>query len=293
MANLPVRGENRVQMVLRLVLHMFFRVCVIVLRVFVNRVTLSVVGALVIGGAVFAALRVAPPAKSVAGEVQQHSLEELTVQFATAPVPLSMPLLHVSSYDIQWRSIGAGESWTTEGEVTILGVTEGTEAVSYTVRGLDPERVYRFRLRGRNVLGAGPWSDWFPSSGLVPGPGPTPTPEPTPTPTPTPTPLTETNVVRFAPGQTPTVGEPITANLTLDEDAYSDIGTWQWERSVDALDDWDLINTIAVEDATTYEPVEDDVGMFLRAYITYVDEDGVYRRGLSPIIGPVQAASSD
>ena len=184
MANLPVRGVNRLQIVLRIVLHMFFRICVIMLRLFVNRVTLAVIGALFIAGAIFAALRVAPPAKSMAGEVQQHSLEELTVQFSTSPIPLSMPLLHVSSYDIQWRSIGTGESWTTEGEVTILGVTEGTEGVAYTVKGLDPDRVYRFRLRGRNILGAGPWSDWFPSNGLVPGPGPTATPEPSPTPTP-------------------------------------------------------------------------------------------------------------
>ena len=215
MANLPVRGVNRVNTVLRIVLHMFFRICVIMLRLFVNKVTLAIVGALIIAGAIFAALRVAPPAKSIAGEVAQHSLEELTVQFSTAPIPLSLPLLHVSSYDIQWRSIGTGESWTTEGEVSILGVTEGTEAVSYTVKGLDPDRVYRFRLRGRNILGAGPWSDWFPSNGLVPGPGPTPTPEPSPTPTPTPTPQTQPNAARFIAGLPPTVGESISVELSL------------------------------------------------------------------------------
>ena len=45
MANLPVRGVNRVQMVLGIVLHMFFRICVIMLRLFVNKVTLAIVGA--------------------------------------------------------------------------------------------------------------------------------------------------------------------------------------------------------------------------------------------------------
>ena len=52
MANLPVRGVNRLQIVLRIVLHMFFRICVIMLRLFVNRVTLAVIGALFIAGAI-------------------------------------------------------------------------------------------------------------------------------------------------------------------------------------------------------------------------------------------------
>ena len=290
MANLPVRGVNRVNTVLRIVLHMFFRICVIMLRLFVNKVTLAIVGALIIAGAIFAALRVAPPAKSIAGDVEQHSLEELTVQFSTAPLPLSLPLLHVSSYDIQWRSIGTGESWTTEGEVSILGVTEGTEAVSYTVKGLDPDRVYRFRLRGRNILGAGPWSDWFPSNGLVPGPGPTPTPEPSPTPTPTPTPQTQPNAARFIAGLPPTVGQSITVELSLAVDTYSNLGDWQWESSADALSDWNDIDDIAVEGSSNYTPVEEDVGMFLRAYATYLNSDGVLMRGLSSTIGPVQAA---
>ncbi len=291
MANLPVRGVNRLQIVLRIVLHMFFRICVIMLRLFVNRVTLAVIGALFIAGAIFAALRVAPPAKSMAGEVQQHSLEELTVQFSTSPIPLSMPLLHVSSYDIQWRSIGTGESWTTEGEVTILGVTEGTEGVAYTVKGLDPDRVYRFRLRGRNILGAGPWSDWFPSNGLIPGPGPTATPEPSPTPTPAPTPQTETNAVHFASGQPPKVGQAITVQLSLTMDSYSDLGSWHWERSDDALGDWDDIADIATDDSSIYTPVSTDAGKFLRAYATYLDSEGILKRGLSPTIGPVQVAS--
>ncbi len=290
MANLPVRGVSRVHTVLGIVLHMFFRICVIMLRLLVNKVTLAIVGALIIVGAIFAALRVAPPAKSIAGEVEQHSLEELTVQFSTAPLPMSLPLLHVSSYDIQWRSIGTGESWTTEGEVSILGVTEGTEAVAYTVKGLDPDRVYRFRLRGRNILGAGPWSDWFPSNGLVPGPGPTSTPEPSPTPTPMPTPQTQPNVARFIAGLPPQVGQSISVELSLAVDTYSDLGDWQWESSADALSDWNDIDNISVEDSSSYTPVDADVGMFLRAYATYVDSEGVLKRGLSSTIGPVQAA---
>ncbi|MDE0631860.1 MAG: fibronectin type III domain-containing protein, partial [Caldilineaceae bacterium] len=182
-----MREVSRVQMVFRVFIHVILRMCVTMLRLLINRFSLAIVGALIVVGAIVAAMSMAPPQKSVEGQVEQHSMEELTVQFATAPLPLSLPLLHVSSYDIQWTSVGTGESWTTQGEITISGVTEGTDAVSYTVKGLDPERVYRFRTRGRNLLGAGPWSDWFPSNGLVPGPGPTPTPEPTATPTPTPT----------------------------------------------------------------------------------------------------------
>lgn len=293
MANLSIRGVNRVQMVLRIFLHMILRMCVVVLRLFVNRITLAIIGALIIVGVIFAGLRVAPPAKSDSGQVRQRSLEELTVQFSTSPLPLSMPLLHVSSYDIQWRSMGTGESWTTEGEISILGVTEGTEDVSYTLRGLDPQRIYRFRIRGRNLLGAGPWSDWFPAMGLVPGPEPTATPEPTPTPTPTPTPQTEPNVVSFISGQPPTVGQAISVQLSLAVDSYSNLGSWQWEISSDALGEWNEIPEISAFDSSTYTPVEDDVGMFLRTYATYVDSEGVLKRGLSLTIGPVQAAASE
>lgn len=217
-------------------------------------------------------------------------MEELTVQFETAPLPLSLPLLHVSSYDIQWTSVGTGESWTTQGEITISGVTEGTEAVSYTVKGLDPERVYRFRTRGRNLLGAGPWSDWFPSNGLVPGPGATATPEPTATPTPTPTPQTDTNTVYFNTDQRPTVGQEITAQLSLSQDSYDNLGDWQWQSSETALSDWQDINNINVEDTASYTPTSDDVGSFLRVYVTYTDSEGILKRGLSPTIGPVQEA---
>lgn len=288
MANLPMREVSRVQMVFRVFIHVILRMCVTMLRLLINKFSLAIVGALIVVGAIVAAMSMAPPQKSVEGQVEQHSMEELTVQFATAPLPLSLPLLHVSSYDIQWTSVGTGESWTTQGEITISGVTEGTDAVSYTVKGLDPERVYRFRTRGRNLLGAGPWSDWFPSNGLVPGPGPTPTPEPTATPTPTPTPQTETNTVYFDTDQRPTVGREITARVTLSEDAYSNLGDWQWQRSETALSDWVDITSIDIDDTDSYTPVSTDVGSFLRVYVTYTDSEGILKRGLSPTIGPVQ-----
>ena len=290
MANLPIREVNRVQMVLRVFLHVILRMSVVMLRLLINKVSLAIVGVLIVAGAIIAAISVAPPPKSISGQVQQHSMEELTVQFSTAPLPLSMPLLHVSSYDIQWRSVGTGESWTTEGEITILGVTEGTEEVSYTVKGLDPERVYRFRTRGRNILGAGAWSEWFPSNGLVPGPGPTPTPEPTATPTPAPTPQTETNVVWFNTDKRPTVGQEISAQLTLSQDAYSDLGEWQWQSSDDALGDWTDIVNLTTDNTSAYTPVSTDVGSFLRVYVTYIDNEGIPKRGLSSTIGPVQEA---
>ncbi|MXZ21734.1 MAG: fibronectin type III domain-containing protein [Caldilineaceae bacterium SB0665_bin_25] len=283
-----MREVSRVQMVFRVFIHVILRMCVTMLRLLINKFSLAIVGALIVVGAIVAAMSMAPPQKSVEGQVEQHSMEELTVQFATAPLPLSLPLLHVSSYDIQWTSVGTGESWTTQGEITISGVTEGTDAVSYTVKGLDPERVYRFRTRGRNLLGAGPWSDWFPSNGLVPGPGPTPTPEPTATPTPTPTPQTETNTVYFDTDQRPTVGREITARVTLSEDAYSNLGDWQWQRSETALSDWVDITSIDIDDTDSYTPVSTDVGSFLRVYVTYTDSEGILKRGLSPTIGPVQ-----
>lgn len=288
MANLPMREVSRVQMVFRVFIHVILRMCVTMLRLLINKFSLAIFGALIVVGAIVAAISMAPPQKSVEGQVEQHSMEELTVQFSTAPLPLSLPFLHVSSYDIQWTSVGTGESWTTQGEITISGVTEGTDAVSYTVKGLDPERVYRFRTRGKNLLGAGPWSDWFPSNGLVPGPGPTPTPEPTATPTPTPTPQTETNTVYFNTDDRPTVGESITAQLTLSEDAYSNLGDWQWQISETALSDWTDITGLDTEDTASYTPVSTDAGSFLRVYVTYTDEYGILKRGLSPTIGPVQ-----
>ena len=288
MANLPMKEVSRVQMVFRVFLQVILSMSFAMLRLLINKFSLAIVGALIVVGAIVAAMSMAPPAKSIEGQVEQHSMEELTVQFATAPLPLSLPLLHVSSYDIQWTSVGTGESWTTQGEVSISGVTEGTQAVSYTVKGLDPERVYRFRTRGRNLLGAGPWSDWFPSNGLVPGPGPTPTPEPTATPTPTPTPQTETNTVYFNTDQRPTVGQEITAQLTLSEESYSNLSDWQWQSSETAISDWEDITRIDVEDTASYTPVSADVGKFLRVYVTYTDNEGILKRGLSPTIGPVQ-----
>ncbi len=290
MANLPMREVNRVQMVFRVFLHVILRMSFVMLRLLINKISLAIFGVLIVAGAIVAAMSMAPPPKSSSGQVEQHSMEELTVQFETAPLPLSLPLLHVSSYDIQWTSVGTGESWTTQGEISISGVTEGTEAVSYTVKGLDPERVYRFRTRGRNLLGAGPWSDWFPSNGLVPGPGATATPAPTATPTPTPTPQTETNTVYFNTDQRPTVGEEITAQLSLSQDSYSNLSDWQWQSSETALSDWDDINNINVEDTASYTPTSSDVGSFLRVYVTYTDSEGVLKRGLSPTIGPVQEA---
>ena len=290
MANLPMREVNRVQMVFRVFLHVILRMSFVMLRLLINKISLAIFGGLIVVGAIVAAMSMAPPPKSSSGLVEQHSMEELTVQFETAPLPLSLPLLHVSSYDIQWTSVGTGESWTTQGEITISGVTEGTEAVSYTVKGLDPERVYRFRTRGRNLLGAGPWSDWFPSNGLVPGPGATATPEPTATPTPTPTPQTDTNTVYFNTDQRPTVGQEITAQLSLSQDSYDNLGDWQWQSSETALSDWQDINNINVEDTASYTPTSDDVGSFLRVYVTYTDSEGILKRGLSPTIGPVQEA---
>ncbi|MDE0141061.1 MAG: hypothetical protein OXI80_05125 [Caldilineaceae bacterium] len=283
-----MREVSRVQMVFRVFIHVILRMCVTMLRLLINKFSLAIFGVLIVVGAIVAAISMAPPQKSLEGQVEQHSMEELTVQFSTAPLPLSLPFLHVSSYDIQWTSVGTGESWTTQGEITISGVTEGTDAVSYTVKGLDPERVYRFRTRGKNLLGAGPWSDWFPSNGLVPGPGPTPTPEPTATPTPTPTPQTETNTVYFNTDDRPTVGESITAQLTLSEDAYTNLGDWQWQISETALSDWTDITGLDTEDTASYTPVSTDVGSFLRVYVTYTDEYGILKRGLSPTIGPVQ-----
>jgi len=84
------------------------------------------------------------------------------------------------------------------------------------------------------------------------------------------------------------VGEAITANLTLSEDAYSNLSDWQWQISETALSDWADITGLNTEDTASYTPISTDAGSFLRVYVTYTDSEGILKRGLSPTIGPVQ-----
>ena len=85
MANLPMREVNRVQMVFRVFLTVILRMSFVMLRLLINKVSLAIFGVLIVVGAIVAAMSMAPPPKSVSGQVQQHSMEELTVQFEDSP----------------------------------------------------------------------------------------------------------------------------------------------------------------------------------------------------------------
>ena len=80
--------------------------------------------------------------------------------------------------------------------------------------------------------------------------------------------------------------------MNLSSTQYSNLGDWKWEASADALTGWEDITDVNATDTSTYTPSASDEGMFLRAYVTYTDSDGVFKRGLSPTIGPVTAAAS-
>ena len=63
MANLPMREVNRVQMVFRVFLHVILRMSFVMLRLLINKISLAIFGALIVVGAIVAAMSMAPPAK--------------------------------------------------------------------------------------------------------------------------------------------------------------------------------------------------------------------------------------
>lgn len=123
---------------------------------------------------------------------------------------------------------------------------------------------------------------------------PPPAPTPTPIPTPTPTRQTAIDVVRVVEGGDPAiVGQTIHAELSLDEESYSDRGRWQWERSDDGLTGWTNVPGARLTDSSLFTPSSTDEGKYLRASVPFVDSDDVASIGVSPIIGPVETASID
>ena len=77
-------------------------------------------------------------------------------------------------------------------------------------------------------------------------------------------------VVTLSPSQ-PQVGSPLTADLTDDDVVVMDSLTWQWASS-DAMGG--TFTDIADATASSYTPVEGDVGMYLQATANYNDGHG-------------------
>ena len=70
--------------------------------------------------------------------------------------------------------------------------------------------------------------------------------------------------------QNPTVGSTLTATLD-DQDGGVTGETWKWETSPNGTDTWTVIDG---ETTSSYTPVADDDGDFLRVTVTYTDDDG-------------------
>lgn len=120
---------------------------------------------------------------------------------------------------------------------------------------------------------------------------PPPAATPTPVPTATPTRQTAIDVVAIVEGGDPVViGQTVRAALALDDDSYTDRGRWQWERSDDGLTGWNSVPGARLTDSSLYAPVAADVGKYLRASVSFVDNDANAKTGLSSTVGPVVAA---
>ncbi len=68
----------------------------------------------------------------------------------------------------------------------------------------------------------------------------------------------------------PRVGAPLTAVL-VDHDTGVENITWKWEKSEDSNDPW---TEITGETSSSYTPVDDDLGDYLRVTVTYDDTHG-------------------
>ena len=79
----------------------------------------------------------------------------------------------------------------------------------------------------------------------------------------------EPGTVSLSPTE-PEVGTTITATLTDPDDGVSD-ESWHWERSQDGSTNWE---TISGASSDTYMPETADVGMYLRAMVDYMDDEG-------------------
>ena len=90
----------------------------------------------------------------------------------------------------------------------------------------------------------------------------------------------------------PRVGSSLTATVVSDPDGVDTVTTeWCWERSLlpifSPADTTDADCTSAT--TATYTPVEDDLGHYLRATVTYTDSQGTFKRE-AVTTTPVQAA---
>ena len=92
--------------------------------------------------------------------------------------------------------------------------------------------------------------------------------------------VNETGTVEFGTIQ-PRQGVDLIATLTDDDDITTATSTWMWERSADGSTDWteattttEKLDAAGDSEASTYAPVKDDVGHYLRVTVSYTDQEG-------------------
>ena len=154
---------------------------------------------------------------------------------------LSDPDGGINRVSWQWQRSSDGRTWN-----DIPGATSS----SYTPTGADRGMMLRVSVRYNDAAAAG-ISLASMATGAVP--------ERTPV-------LDLPGSVTLSPEGAPEVGTAITATLT-DPDGGVAGETWQWQRSADG------VTWTAIDGASTasYTPVESDVGMMLRANVSYSD----------------------
>ena len=174
----------------------------------------------------------------------------ITVTPATAPeagtpitATLSDPDGGVNGVSWQWQRSSDGRTWN-----DIPGAT----SASYTPTEADRGIMLRASVGYNDAAAAG-----TNLVGMAIGPVPMPTP---------PLPVDRPGSVTLSPEGAPEVGTEIAVTLT-DSDGGVTGEMWQWQRSADGVT-WTAIDGAS---AASYTPVEADVGMMLRANVSYSD----------------------
>ena len=156
---------------------------------------------------------------------------------------LSDPDSGINGVNWQWQRSSDGRTWN--------DIPSATSA-SYTPTEADRGMMLRVSVRYNDAAAAG-----INLASMATGPVTIPTP---------PLPLDRPGSVTLSPDGAPEVGTEITATIT-DPDGGVTGETWQWQRSADGVT-WTAIEGAS---SASYTPAEADVGMMLRANVSYSD----------------------
>ncbi len=85
----------------------------------------------------------------------------------------------------------------------------------------------------------------------------------------------------------PVVGKSITATLS-DDDGGITGANWRWEKSSDGATNWEAINGA---ESDSYTPATADEGMYLRAIVSYADNEGTDKNAEGVTSGAVEAGT--